>query len=107
MADKSIIESLADEFKAHQLNDSIEFGRAESRDQDAAEARLRIEENIKTLATKGDIAELREALRPLTKAYDGVLFSKKFFLGFVSIILAIGAVGSMIYGFVIWIRDGG
>lgn len=46
------------------------------------------------LAIRSDICEVKESLEPLTEAYSGFLFSKKFIVGFASVILAIGAIGA-------------
>lgn len=45
------------------------------------------------------LREMGEALAPLSEAYSGLLFSKKFIVGIAGVVLAIAAVG----GAIIWI----
>ena len=48
---------------------------------------------------QNSLNEIKAQLAPLTEAYQGILFSKKFIVGLGGAILAIGAVGAGI----IWI----
>jgi hypothetical protein len=49
------------------------------------------QENFKKINEKLDRIDIK--LDPLTQAYDGILFSKKFLLGMAGIVLAISAIG--------------
>ena len=50
---------------------------------------------------KKGIEEIKVALTPLTEAYSGILFSRKFLTGLAAIVLALGAIGGGVY----WIID--
>lgn len=48
---------------------------------------------------KDSLNKIDKKLDPLTQAYEGVMFSKKFIVGLASVVIAIAAVG----GGVIWL----
>jgi len=77
------LETLQEQFKEHAKDDERHF--AEIR-----ESIERVEKKVDALAM---------ALAPLTDAYNGILFSKKFLVGVSAFVIAIAAIG----GAVMWV----
>lgn len=78
------IRTLSEEFKKHQLNDSLEFQKAARRDEEAADARMRIEAKLEGLATKEDMQKLQPILEALAGGRIAVTWGRviyKLFIG--------------------------
>ena len=57
--------TLIEDFKAHQLTDSLAFGKAEERDRLMADSIAELNSKVDGLATKNDIGELKQFLKGL------------------------------------------
>lgn len=94
------LRALPAEFNEHKETDSEEFLKAEKRD-------IGMDEKLDGIIRRLDPEHKDYILKPyvpMLDAYQGIVFSQKFFTGVVSIVVSIATFGGVIYGIISWVN---